>query len=154
MVGRGHVLVTCWSRDVGRRGQCGHKTHFLAGRNCLVGDHYLVKVADFGLSRMTVTSTMPRKGPIKPEAPAFNQFSIKGKELNWARIGIGLGIGVNPGTGMNGVEARNGMVEPKFVSVMYSGRPFLLTAVFNWPFSNLQLGPILHCTIETIHTHA
>ena len=66
------VGVTCWSCDVGRRGQCGHKTHFLAGRNCLVGDHYLMKVADFGLSRMIDSDIYNAKEgakfPIKSEA--------------------------------------------------------------------------------------
>ena len=73
--GYGYVVgdrVTCWSHDVGRRGQCGHKTHFLAGRNCLVGDHYLMKVADFGLSRMIDSDIYNAKEgakfPIKPEA--------------------------------------------------------------------------------------
>ena len=52
----------------------------LAARNCLVGDHCLVKVADFGLRRMT-----SRKGQSSPSSDgarstAFNQFSIKGEE--------------------------------------------------------------------------
>ncbi|XP_053718205.1 tyrosine-protein kinase ABL1 isoform X1 [Synchiropus splendidus] len=56
----------------------------LAARNCLVGENHLVKVADFGLSRLmtgdTYTAHPGAKFPIKwtaPESLAYNKFSIK-----------------------------------------------------------------------------
>nr|XP_061800226.1 tyrosine-protein kinase ABL1-like isoform X4 [Nerophis lumbriciformis] len=56
----------------------------LAARNCLVGENNLVKVADFGLSRLmtgdTYTAHAGAKFPIKwtaPESLAYNKFSIK-----------------------------------------------------------------------------
>ncbi|XP_066293447.1 tyrosine-protein kinase ABL1-like isoform X1 [Branchiostoma lanceolatum] len=56
----------------------------LAARNCLVGESHLVKVADFGLSRLmtgdTYTAHAGAKFPIKwtaPESLAYNKFSIK-----------------------------------------------------------------------------
>lgn len=65
----------------------------LAARNCLVGENHLVKVADFGLSRLmtgdTYTAHAGAKFPIKwtaPESLAYNKFSIKsdvwGKNLH------------------------------------------------------------------------
>ncbi|XP_043941178.1 tyrosine-protein kinase ABL2 isoform X3 [Protopterus annectens] len=56
----------------------------LAARNCLVSENHVVKVADFGLSRLmtgdTYTAHAGAKFPIKwtaPESLAYNTFSIK-----------------------------------------------------------------------------
>ncbi|XP_059530193.1 tyrosine-protein kinase ABL2 isoform X7 [Myotis daubentonii] len=56
----------------------------LAARNCLVRENHVVKVADFGLSRLmtgdTYTAHAGAKFPIKwtaPESLAYNTFSIK-----------------------------------------------------------------------------
>ncbi|XP_071821876.1 uncharacterized protein [Apostichopus japonicus] len=56
----------------------------LAARNCLLGENHLVKVADFGLARITqgevYTAQAGAKFPIKwtaPESLAFNKFSNK-----------------------------------------------------------------------------
>lgn len=56
----------------------------MAARNCLVRENQLVKVADFGLSRLmtgdTYTAHAGAKFPIKwtaPESLAYNKFSIK-----------------------------------------------------------------------------
>lgn len=61
-----------------------HLRRDLAARNCLVGENHLVKVADFGLSRLmtgdTYTAHAGAKFPIKwtaPESLAYNKFSIK-----------------------------------------------------------------------------
>ena len=69
----------------------------LAARNCLVGENHLVKVADFGLSRLmtgdTYTAHAGAKFPIKwtaPESLAYNKFSIKSDV--WGEIlVVGLG---------------------------------------------------------------
>ena len=58
----------------------------LAARNCLVGEHFLVKVSNFRLSRLMESDfykdhkEMLTKFPIKwtaPEALAYGKFSIK-----------------------------------------------------------------------------
>ena len=51
MGGRGHVLVIQveWVSVVTK---ILFSCRDLTARNCLVGDHYLVKISDFGLSRM------------------------------------------------------------------------------------------------------
>lgn len=65
----------------------------LAARNCLVGENHLVKVADFGLSRLmtgdTYTAHAGAKFPIKwtaPESLAYNKFSIKSDV--WGRCNL------------------------------------------------------------------
>jgi len=78
----------------------------LAARNCLVGEHYLVKVADFGLSRMIDSDIYNAKEgakfPIKwtaPEALAFNQFSIKSDvwgEFNGRGWHVTFELGMRP----------------------------------------------------------
>ena len=64
----------------------------LAARNCLVGENHVVKVADFGLSRLmtgdTYTAHAGAKFPIKwtaPESLAYNTFSIKSDV--WGKVG-------------------------------------------------------------------
>ena len=56
----------------------------LAARNCLLGEHHLVKIADFGLARMVqgeiYTAQAGAKFPIKwtaPESLAYYKFSNK-----------------------------------------------------------------------------
>lgn len=63
---------------------CSLSLRDLAARNCLVGENHVVKVADFGLSRLmtgdTYTAHAGAKFPIKwtaPESLAYNTFSIK-----------------------------------------------------------------------------
>ncbi|XP_012870974.1 PREDICTED: Abelson tyrosine-protein kinase 2 [Dipodomys ordii] len=65
----------------------------LAARNCLVGENHVVKVADFGLSRLmtgdTYTAHAGAKFPIKwtaPESLAYNTFSIKSDV--WGKVGM------------------------------------------------------------------
>lgn len=65
----------------------------LAARNCLVGENHVVKVADFGLSRLmtgdTYTAHAGAKFPIKwtaPESLAYNTFSIKSDV--WGKVNI------------------------------------------------------------------
>lgn len=67
----------------------------LAARNCLVGENHVVKVADFGLSRLmtgdTYTAHAGAKFPIKwtaPESLAYNTFSIKSDV--WGEVGRGF----------------------------------------------------------------
>ena len=61
-------------------------TRDLAARNCLVEDNHVIKVADFGLSRLVTSDLddyMAKQGtkfPIKwtaPEGLAYNRFSTK-----------------------------------------------------------------------------
>lgn len=73
----------------------------LAARNCLVGENHLVKVADFGLSRLmtgdTYTAHAGAKFPIKwtaPESLAYNKFSIKSDV--WGK-GCCSGLSAGPG---------------------------------------------------------
>lgn len=70
-----------------------HLGRDLAARNCLVGENHLVKVADFGLSRLmtgdTYTAHAGAKFPIKwtaPESLAYNKFSIKSDVWGEARL--------------------------------------------------------------------
>lgn len=70
-----------------KRREFFHKMNFLrdlAARNCLVGEKFAVKVADFGLARFmredTYTAHVGAKFPIKwtaPEGLAWNTFSTK-----------------------------------------------------------------------------
>lgn len=78
-----------WTCEAGKLAGNSHRLTFsfprdLAARNCLVGENHLVKVADFGLSRLmtgdTYTAHAGAKFPIKwtaPESLAYNKFSIK-----------------------------------------------------------------------------
>ena len=72
MGGRGHVLVIQVER-VSVVTKNSFSCRDLAARNCLVGDHYLVKIADFGLSRMIDSDIYNAKEgakfPIKWTAP-------------------------------------------------------------------------------------
>jgi serine/threonine protein kinase len=56
----------------------------LAARNCLLANNNVIKVGDFGLSRLLredmYTARQGSKFPIKwtaPEALAFNEFTVK-----------------------------------------------------------------------------
>lgn len=64
----------------------------MAARNCLVGDHHTIKVADFGLARYmklhedTYTARNGAKFPIKwtaPEGLAYFRFSSKWVDLSF-----------------------------------------------------------------------
>ena len=61
-----------------------HTHRDLMARNCLVGEHYLIKLADFGHSILMegdrYTAKQEEKLPIKwtaPEALAYNGFTIQ-----------------------------------------------------------------------------
>ena len=75
MGGRGHVLVIQVER-VSVVTKNSFSCRDLAARNCLVGDHYLVKVADFGLSRM-IDSNIYRKVQSSPSSGRHPKHNLQ-----------------------------------------------------------------------------
>ncbi|XP_038601950.1 tyrosine-protein kinase ABL1 isoform X3 [Tachyglossus aculeatus] len=133
----------------------------LAARNCLVGENHLVKVADFGLSRLmtgdTYTAHAGAKFPIKwtaPESLAYNKFSIKSDV--WA-FGVLLweiatyGMSPYPGIDLSQVYE---LLEKDYRMERPEGCPEkvyeLMRACWQWSLSDRPSFAEIHQAFETM----
>uniref|UniRef100_A0A1I7U116 Tyrosine-protein kinase n=1 Tax=Caenorhabditis tropicalis TaxID=1561998 RepID=A0A1I7U116_9PELO len=133
----------------------------LAARNCLVSEHNVVKIADFGLARFmkedTYTAHAGAKFPIKwtaPEGLAFNTFSSKSDV--WA-FGVLLweiatyGMAPYPGVELSNVY---GLLENGFRMDGPQGCPAsvyrLMLQCWNWSPSDRPRFRDIHYNLETL----
>nr|XP_032814595.1 tyrosine-protein kinase ABL1-like isoform X2 [Petromyzon marinus] len=133
----------------------------LAARNCLVAESHMVKVADFGLSRLmtgdTYTARAGAKFPIKwtaPESLAYNKFSIKSDV--WA-FGVLLweiatyGMSPYPGVDLSQVYER---LERGYRMEQPEGCPprvyQLMQACWQWNAADRPSFAEIHQTFETM----
>lgn len=133
----------------------------LAARNCLVSEHNIVKIADFGLARFmkedTYTAHAGAKFPIKwtaPEGLAFNTFSSKSDV--WA-FGVLLweiatyGMAPYPGVELSNVY---GLLENGFRMDGPQGCPAsvyrLMLQCWNWSPSDRPRFRDIHYNLETL----
>ncbi|UMM40511.1 hypothetical protein L5515_017113 [Caenorhabditis briggsae] len=135
----------------------------LAARNCLVSEHNIVKIADFGLARFmkedTYTAHAGAKFPIKwtaPEGLAFNTFSSKSDV--WA-FGVLLweiatyGMAPYPGVELSNVYS---LLEHGFRMDGPQGCPpsvyRLMLQCWNWSPSDRPRFRDIHYNLETLIT--